>query len=66
MTVKTRKYVALAVTVLIGVVYGQLAGGWSDLEYYGGAAALLVVIAGVALPWMEYAPDGAFRKHPRT
>jgi hypothetical protein len=66
MTVKTRKYVALAVTVVIGVAYGQLAGGWSDLEYYGGAAVLLVAIVGVALPWMEFAPDGAFRKHPRT
>ena len=66
MTLKTRKYVGLAITVIIGVVYGQLAGGWSDLEYYGGAAVLLVAILGVALPWMEFAPDGAFRKHPET
>lgn len=66
MTVRTRKYVVLLVGVLVIAVYAQFAGGWSDLEYYGGAAVLMIVVGLVGLPWMEYAPDGAFRKHPRT
>jgi hypothetical protein len=66
MTVRTRKYFVLAVTVLVGVVYGQLAGPLSDMEYYGGAAVLLVVICGIGLPWMEFAPDGSFRRRPQA
>jgi hypothetical protein len=64
---RTRKYVGLAVTALIAAIYSRLAGGWDDLTFYGGAAGLLVVIGLVALPWMEFAPDGAFRRRePRT
>ena len=66
MTLRTRKYVGLAVTVVVAAIYGRLAGGLNDLQYFGGAAALLVVILAVALPWMEFAPDGAFRRHPET
>ena len=66
MTMRARKYVLLAITVVVGVVYGQLAGHWSDLEYYGGAAGLLVVICLVGLPWMEFASDGAFRRRPQS
>jgi hypothetical protein len=66
MTLRTRKYVVLAITVLVGVVYGQLAGDWSDFEYYGGAAGLLVLICGIGLPWLELAPDGAWRRRPET
>jgi hypothetical protein len=66
MMLRTRKYVALAITVLAAAVYGRLAGGWDDLQYYGGAAVLLVIIVFVALPWMEFAPDGAFRRGPQS
>jgi hypothetical protein len=65
MTIRTRKYVLLAITVIVGVVYGKLAGHWPDLEYYGGAAGLLVLICVFGMPWMEYAPDGAFRRNPQ-
>ena len=61
---RSRKYVALAVTVLVAAIYSRLANGWDDLLFYAGAAGLLVVIALVALPWMEFAPDGAFRRDP--
>jgi uncharacterized membrane protein YagU involved in acid resistance len=67
MKLRTRKYVALAVAVLVAAVYTLLVDGWSDLQFYSGAAGLLVVILLVALPWMEFAPDGAFRRHgPET
>ncbi len=66
MELRTRKYVALAVTVLLAGVYGRIAEGWGDLQYYAGAAGLLVVIVLVALPWMEFAPDGAFRRRPQS
>ena len=64
MKLRSRKYVALAVTVLVAAIYSRLANGWDDLLFYAGAAGLLVVIALVALPWMEFAPDGAFRRDP--
>jgi hypothetical protein len=27
---------------------------------------LIVLICGVGLPWMEYAPDGTFRRRPQA
>jgi hypothetical protein len=66
MILRTRKYVLTAIVVLAAAVYGQLAGGWDDLQYYGGAAGVLVVILFIGLPWLECAPDGAFRKRPQT
>jgi hypothetical protein len=66
MKLRTRKYIALAMTVLVAVVYSELAGEWNDLQYYGGAAGLIVVIVLVALPWIEFAPDGAFRQRPQS
>jgi hypothetical protein len=66
MTLRTRKYVVLAITVLVGVVYGQLAGSWNDVEYYGGAAGLLVLICVIGLPWLEFAPHGAWRRRPQA
>jgi hypothetical protein len=65
MTMRARKYVVLAFTVVIAAVYQQLAGGWGDLEFYAGGVALIVLICGIGLPWMEYAPDGAFRRNPQ-
>jgi hypothetical protein len=65
-TVRARKYVVLAITVVIGAIYGQVAGDWARLELYVGEAVLIVLICGVGLPWMEYAPDGAFRRQPQA
>lgn len=66
MKLRTRKYVGLVVTALVAAIYSRLAGGWGDLAFDAGAAGVLVVIGLVALPWMEFAPDGVFgRKHHR-
>jgi hypothetical protein len=66
MSMRARKYVVAAVAVLVGAVYGQVAGDWSRLELYAGQAVLIVLICGIGLPWMEYAPDGAFRRRPQA
>jgi hypothetical protein len=63
---KTREYVVLVLTVLVAVVYSRLAGGWSDAAFYGGGAALIAVIVLVGLPWLELAPDGAWRRRPQA
>ena len=62
MTLRTRKYVLLAITVLVAVMYSRLADGWSDAAFYGGGAASIAVIVCVGLPWLEMAPDGAWRR----
>jgi hypothetical protein len=66
MILRTRKYVLTVIVVLAAAGYGQLAGGWNDVQYYAGAAGLLALILLVGLPWLEYAPDGAFRKRPQS
>jgi hypothetical protein len=62
MTLRTRKYVLLAITVLVAVLYSLLAGGWTDAASYGGGAALIAVIVLVGLPWLELASDGVWRR----
>ena len=54
------------ITVLVAAVYAQLASGWDAVEYYGGAAGVLVLILLVSLPWLEFAPDGALRREPQS
>jgi hypothetical protein len=66
MSKKTREYVMLVIALLVGGVYGWLSLGWSDLEFYGAGAALIVLVCGIGLPWMEFAPDGAFRRRPQA
>jgi hypothetical protein len=66
MSLRTRKYVLAVITLLLGALYAQLAGGWGDLQYYGGAACVLAFIALIGLPWLEFAPDGAFRRRPQA
>jgi hypothetical protein len=66
MSLRTRKYVLAAITVLLGAIYAQLAGAWGDVPYYGGAACVLALIVLIGLPWLEFAPDGAYRRRPET
>ena len=40
------------------------AGDWSRAELYGAAAGLIIVIGAIGLPWIEMAPDGAWRRSP--
>jgi hypothetical protein len=63
-SVRTRKYVALAVDVLLAVAVTQVgdAGGWTTAETYAVAGGVLVAFLLVALPWIDMAPDGALRR----
>ena len=61
---RTREYVLLAITVVVGVIFGRLSLEWSLLELYGGMAAILLVMICVGMPWVELAPDGGWRREP--
>jgi hypothetical protein len=56
----------LVVAVLVAFVYTRLAGEWSEPAFYAGGAGLIALLCALGLPWIEFAPDGAFRKQPRT
>jgi hypothetical protein len=67
--IKRRRHrVVTVLTVLLAYALTEVAhaGGWSDAELYGAAAALIVLVGAVGLPWLEYAPDGAFQRRPRS
>jgi hypothetical protein len=66
MSKRTRHHVLLVVTVLLSAVYARSAGDWGDVQFYGGAAGLIVLIVLIGLPWTEFAPDGAFRRRPQA
>jgi hypothetical protein len=66
MSVRTRKYVAMLIVVLLawGLTRVAHAADWSKAEMYAVGAGMLVVFLLVALPWIDMAPDGAWRRRP--
>jgi heme/copper-type cytochrome/quinol oxidase subunit 3 len=64
-SMRTREYVLLASTVLVGIVHGRLSREWTDAPFYGGMAGILAALAFVGMPWVEFARDGAFRRRPQ-
>jgi hypothetical protein len=66
MSKKARWYVLLAIALPVGAIYGRLSLEWNLLEFYGGMAGILLVFAFVGMPWMESAPDGAFRRRSQS
>ena len=67
MTVRMREYIAMAVCVLLafGLTRVAHAADWSRAEMYAVGAGMLAVVVVVALPWIEMAPDGTWRRAPR-
>jgi hypothetical protein len=64
MSVRTRKYVALLVDIVLvfGLTRVSHALDWSTAELYAVGAGMLVLFLLVALPWIDMAPDGALRR----
>jgi hypothetical protein len=56
----------LVVAAIAGFVYSRISRDWSFATFLAGEAAVVVVIGCLGLPWMEFAPDGAFRKQARS
>jgi hypothetical protein len=67
MTKRRRHYVVTVLTVLLGYALTRVAAArdWSDVELYGAAAVLILLIGPVGMTWLESAPDGAFRRRPQ-
>ena len=66
MSKRARWHVLLASALPVGAIYGRLSFEWSLLEFYGGMAGILLVFAFIGMPWVESAPDGAFRRRPQS
>jgi hypothetical protein len=64
MSSRSRFHVLLVVTALAATALTLVsnAGDWSRAELYGAAAGLIVLLGAVGLPWIEMAPDGAWRR----
>jgi len=65
MSTRSRHHVMLVVSVLAAVAYGELTGAAEGLGFYAGLAGVIVAVGLIGLPWIEMAPDGAFRRKPR-
>ena len=66
MSKRTRHYVWLVVCVIAGLVYGRISRDWSFDAFYAGFAGVVAVVGLIGLLWMEFAPDGAFRRRPQS
>jgi hypothetical protein len=66
MATRARMYACMAVTVLLAFAYTRIAGDWSDVAYFAGMAGLIAIVGAAGNSWIEFAPDGAFRRKPRT
>jgi hypothetical protein len=63
---RTRNYVTMAVSAVAGLVYARIARDWSFAAFLAGEGAVVALIVLIGLPWLEFAPDGAFRRRPQT
>ena len=66
MSMRFRKYVWLAVTLLVSLAWTRVAGDWSDVAFFTVGAGVLAVVVLAGLFWIEFAPDGAFRRQSRA
>ncbi len=66
MRLRTRKYVLMVVAAIAGFTYARISRDWSDVAFYAGLAGVVALVGAVGLPWIEFAPDGAFRRRPQA
>ena len=56
----------MAASALAGLVYARIAHDWDLGAFLAGEAVVILLVGSVGLPWLEFAPDGAFRRRPET
>jgi hypothetical protein len=56
----------MAASALAGLGYARIAHGWDLGAFLAGEAVVIMLVGGVGLPWLEFAPDGAFRRRPEA
>jgi hypothetical protein len=66
MSMRARKYVWLAVTVLLALIYARISGAWGDVTFTAGFAGVVAFVAIAGNVFIESAPDGAFRRERRA
>jgi hypothetical protein len=59
-------YVCMVATVVLAFAYSRVAGDWSDVAFFAGMAGLIAIVGTASNFWIEFAPDGAFRRERRT
>jgi hypothetical protein len=62
MSKRARHYVVMVATVCLALGLSRLGREWSDVGFYAAVAGLVVVIGLAGNFWIEFAPDGAFRR----
>ena len=63
---RARFHVMLVVSAIAGLAYARIARDWSFAEFLAGEAVVIILVGSFGLPWMEFAPDGAFRRRPQS
>jgi hypothetical protein len=66
MSKRARNLIVVAISAVLGFAYGKLSGDWSEVAFVAGLGGLIATIGGAGMFWLEFAPDGAFRRAPRT
>jgi hypothetical protein len=66
MSKRARFYFVAMIAAVLGFAYGKLSGEWSGVPFVAGLAAVVLVVVTAGNFWLEFAPDGAFRRKPRT
>jgi hypothetical protein len=66
MSMRARKYAWVAVTIVVAFAYSRAAGDWADIAFFAGLAGVVAFVAIAGNVFIEFAPDGAFRRRSRA
>ena len=66
MKLRTRKYVMMLVAAVAGFAYARISVIGATSRSTRASPAWWHSSGLVGLPWMEFAPDGAFRRRPQA
>jgi uncharacterized membrane protein len=63
---RARFHVMLVIAAILGGVYGTLSDDSTGVAFFAGMAGVIAVIVILGNVFIEFAPDGSFRRRPRT